>query len=87
MPEGILAAFPSENNDTGKVFFLGSLLALLKGALQKNYVAMVLGSFPLLQLLVYGIGAAASDRFFITLLPFWILSTVYWCNMILKNKH
>lgn len=57
--------------------FIGAVFGWLKGVSNKNYHIFVLIGFSLLQLLVYGVGAAASDRFFITLLPFWILGSCY----------
>ncbi len=67
--------------------FVGSVAAFVKSLINKHYRVLVLLSFSFLQLLIYGLGAAASDRFFITLLPFWLLGSVYLVEqLILSNK-
>ncbi len=62
---------------TWPLVFVGSVGGFLLGLKRKEYRLLVLTSFAYLQLLIYGLGAAASDRFFITLLPFWVLGSVY----------
>ncbi len=62
--------------------FIGSVAGFVLGLKRKNYNLVVLTSFAFLQLLIYGLGAAAGDRFFITLLPFWVLGSVYLLAMM-----
>ncbi|MEX0896132.1 MAG: glycosyltransferase family 39 protein [Patescibacteria group bacterium] len=59
------------------VSFVLSVLAAVRAAIVRKYqlLSLLLYSFAVLGL--YSIGAAASDRFFIQLLPFWILGSVW----------
>lgn len=59
------------------ILFITSLVGFAKSIVKKNYSIFVLLSFSFIQLLIYGVGAAASDRFFITLLPFWVIGAMY----------
>lgn len=59
------------------VLFVGSTFSFFKAIIKKHYQLLVLLTFSYAQLIIYGIGSAASDRFFITLLPFWIMGLLY----------
>lgn len=59
------------------VLFVGSIFSFFKAIIKRHYQLLVLLIFSYAQLIIYGIGSADSDRFFITLLPFWITGVLY----------
>ncbi len=59
------------------ILFVGSIFSFIKAIGKKHYRLIILLSFSYAQLMIYAVGSAASDRFFITLLPFWILGVFY----------
>jgi hypothetical protein len=70
------------------ISFIVSIFGFIKAFMTKNYPVLVLMGFSFAQLFIYAFGAAASDRFFITLLPFWVLGMIYVFDKILKiNKN
>jgi hypothetical protein len=67
------------------ILFVGSILSYIKAIAKKHYSLIILLSFSYTQLMIYAIGSAASDRFFITLLPFWILGVFYLVDKLKIN--
>lgn len=69
------------------VSFLSALWIGWKSVLQKNYWMVVLIGYSLLLLSIFAIGAAASDRFFIQLLPFWMLALAHQVDKLLLHSN
>jgi hypothetical protein len=69
------------------ILFVGSILSYIKAIAKKHYSLIILLSFSYAQLMIYAIGSAASDRFFITLLPFWILGVFYLIERLIFDKN
>lgn len=67
------------------VYFLLSLFGFAWAATRRQLGVVVLLLFSYLLIILYSIGAAASDRFFIQLLPFWILAVVWMLDLVLQK--
>lgn len=68
------------------ISFIMAIFGFVLSMLKRNYIIFVLLGFSFMQLMIYALGAAASDRFFITLLPFWVLGSIYFVENLLLQK-
>lgn len=57
--------------------FLLSIVSFCTAFVKKNFQILLLLGYSYLMLAIFSIGSASSDRFFLQLLPFWILGSGY----------
>lgn len=69
------------------VGFFSAVWAVVLSLVAKEYWMVILIGYSLVLLLIFAIGAAASDRFFIQLLPFWMLALTYLVDRLIVRNH
>lgn len=66
--------------------FIASIISFIIACKQRAYQVLLLLGYSYLVLAIFSIGSAASDRFFIQLIPFWSISCGYLLQLILQRK-
>lgn len=67
------------------ISFLFSIISAFIAILKKNWELLGILTYSFILLMIFSVGAAASDRFFIQLLPFWVMGSVYVVETVLKK--